>query len=250
MEKLYELHGDPAFDLIVVDTPPTAARARLPRRTAAPHPLARQPRVPHAHGPHAHHAAHHRSRGTDTFADDRPGRGFRGDRGCGLVLPRVRRHGERLPGTRRRSERTACVRRHDLRARDLAPTRRRAGGRVLRRAARRERPRGGPLVVNRIHPSFGVEEPSELERQASVVTASHPNDERAVRLAGALRGLAEFQSIARRDVISSRGWNVGSSRARSRTFPSSRMTSATSPRSTSSVAPPRLIRSTPLRGRR
>ena len=32
MEKLHELHEDGGFDLIVVDTPPIAPRARLPRR--------------------------------------------------------------------------------------------------------------------------------------------------------------------------------------------------------------------------
>ena len=36
MEKLHELHEDGGFDLIVVDTPPTPPRARLPRRAAPP----------------------------------------------------------------------------------------------------------------------------------------------------------------------------------------------------------------------
>ena len=46
MEKLHELHEEGGYDLIVVDTPPSRARARLPRRAAAPHPAARQPDLP------------------------------------------------------------------------------------------------------------------------------------------------------------------------------------------------------------
>ena len=52
MEKLYELHDETDFDLVVVDTPPT--RHALDFLDAPPAvPLPRPPAVPPAHGPAA-----------------------------------------------------------------------------------------------------------------------------------------------------------------------------------------------------
>ncbi len=49
MEKLFELHEESRFDLVVVDTPPDAERARLPRRAPQADALPRPSAVPHPH---------------------------------------------------------------------------------------------------------------------------------------------------------------------------------------------------------
>ena len=51
MEKLFEIHSEGRFDLLVLDTPPTPQRARLPRRAAAPDPVHRGPLAAGLHGP-------------------------------------------------------------------------------------------------------------------------------------------------------------------------------------------------------
>ena len=49
MEKLFELHAEDRYDLLVLDTPPTPQRARLPRGAAAPDAVHRGPRPPGLH---------------------------------------------------------------------------------------------------------------------------------------------------------------------------------------------------------
>ena len=71
MEKLHELHEEGGFDLIVVDTPPTPARARLPRRAEAAPAPARQPHLPDADGADARRHARRRRRGAGVPAHDR-----------------------------------------------------------------------------------------------------------------------------------------------------------------------------------
>ena len=46
MEKLFEIWAEDRYDLLVLDTPPTPQRARLPRRAPPPDPVHRGPRAP------------------------------------------------------------------------------------------------------------------------------------------------------------------------------------------------------------
>ena len=125
MEKLYELHDAGDFDLIVVDTPPTPPRARLPRRAAAAHSASRQPDLPPADGADATGAPRHAARPARLPPHDRARRRPRRHRRRRRVLPRVRRHGGRASATaRRRSARLLATPRDRVRARDHAATRR------------------------------------------------------------------------------------------------------------------------------
>ena len=158
MEKLYELHGDERFDLVVVDTPPTrnaldfldAPRrlTRVPRQPPVPPADAADPGRPAGRWAWPPRPSCGRSRkvvGSEVVSamrspSSRPSRAWRtasatGRCGCSELLG-DRRHGVRLGG--------------------LAP-----------RATRSRRPSSSPrswtrraspcdaLVVNRMHPRFG-----------------------------------------------------------------------------------------------
>ena len=199
MEKLYELHCDPAFDLIVVDTPPTRhtlefldAPQRLTR--LLDNRVFRMLMVPtrttlRITGVAAQTLLRTIGRvvGSEVVED---------------VVSFFRAFEGMESGFRERAGEASALLASGATTYVLVTSPRRDAVQEAEYFAEQLGESGlavGALVVNRIHPSFGVEEPSELERQASVVMASHPNDERAVRLAGALGGLAEFQSIARRE---------------------------------------------------
>ncbi len=51
MERLFDIHGTGAYDLLVVDTPPSRNAARLPRCAEADGRVLQQPVAPLAHGP-------------------------------------------------------------------------------------------------------------------------------------------------------------------------------------------------------
>ena len=102
MEKLHELHDDGNFDLIVIDTPPTRHALDFldaPRRLLRllDNRIFRMLMMPTR--------AYLRvaSVAVQTFLRTvAQGRRFGGDRRCRVVLPRVRRHGSRLPRPRAR----------------------------------------------------------------------------------------------------------------------------------------------------
>ena len=138
-EKLYELHEEADFDLVVVDTPPTRnaldfldAPERLTR--FLDHRLYRILMTPtRAYLKAVNVAAQAFLRtlskvvGGDVLA------------GRHRLLPGLRRHGAGLPRAGQAGGRAADRTRHGLRAGGLAPHRHRGGGLVLRREARRER---------------------------------------------------------------------------------------------------------------
>ena len=137
MEKLYELHEETDFDLVVVDTPPTRNALDFldaPRRLTRflDHRLYRILMAP--------------TRGLDE-GGQRGGAGVpahgveggrrRRDRRRHRVLPGVRRHGGGLPAPSRQRARAARVAEDRVRARRVAAPRHRRGGGLLRPPAAR-----------------------------------------------------------------------------------------------------------------
>ena len=137
MERLYELHATDAYDVVVVDTPPTRNALELldaPERllrflaTASCAPSSRPTRL----SLRAASAAT-----TRAPAGHRGGRRRRARRRRGLVLPGVRRHAGGVRRARRRRSRRCSSRRVDrLRARDDAERRRPRRGGVVHLAPR------------------------------------------------------------------------------------------------------------------
>ena len=131
MEKLYELHQEARYDLIVLDTPPDPPRARLPRRARAHDAASSKARrsssssSPGASGCACSAAARRALLGAQADHRHRPAPGpFR-------VLPELRRHGAGLQRASSARQPAAGRQAHDLPARDRAgagPDRR---GRVL-----------------------------------------------------------------------------------------------------------------------
>ncbi len=155
MEKLYELHEEGGFDLIVVDTPPTRNALDFLERPAAPHPLPRQPDLPPAGDadprlPASRQRGHpgvpaHRVQGGRS-GDGRRRRGLlQGLRGDGAGLPR--------PGRPRARAAVAAARPRSCWSPRPAATR-------SRRPCSSPSAWAGPaspceaLVVNRLHPRF------------------------------------------------------------------------------------------------
>ena len=107
MEKLFELHAEDRYDLLVLDTPPTPQRARLPRRAAPPDPVHRGPLAAGVHAADRDRDEGLRPRrlggalGPEADHRRRPARRPAG------VLPGVQRHGRRLPGARQAGQRAA-----------------------------------------------------------------------------------------------------------------------------------------------
>ena len=140
MEKLYELHDESDFDLVVVDTP--ARRARLPRRPGGCR-LPRAPAVPPAGGsqPRAGQGGQHGR--PDVPAHRVEGGGRRRGRRRHRLLPGVRRHGGRVPRAGRPGERAVVGAGNGLRAGRLAPAtrsaRRTSSPSACRRRASRSR---------------------------------------------------------------------------------------------------------------
>ena len=107
MEKLFELHSEGRFDLLVLDTPPIAQRARLPRRAAPPHPVHRGSLAARLHAPDRARGAGRRARRLGRALGLQADRRLRPDRRPGRVLQRLQRHGRRLPGPRQAGQRAA-----------------------------------------------------------------------------------------------------------------------------------------------
>ena len=154
MEKLYELHQEARYDLLVLDTPPTPQRARLHRRARAADAVHRGPLA--AVLPEADRARHARcsARGRaccspSLQADHRA----RPAAGPVRVLPELRRHGRRLqrarPARERAARRPADLVPGRLRARSASrstrPSTSAASSSEARAAVRRRRRQQGPL---------------------------------------------------------------------------------------------------------
>ena len=128
MEKLYELHQETDFDLVVVDTPPTRNALDFidaPRRLSRflDHRLFRMVMSPGRGIVKAVNVA------AQTFLRTvAKVVGARGDRRRHRVLPGLRGHGAGLPGAGRRRVPPAVRRRHRVRARRIAATRHDRGG--------------------------------------------------------------------------------------------------------------------------
>ena len=110
VEKLYELQESGAFDLIVVDTPPGAARARFPGSAQASRTPARQPGLPPAHDAHESGPAGAGDRCAADVADDRQGRRRSSRCGHDRLFHPVRRHGGGLQGPGGDARRRCCIR--------------------------------------------------------------------------------------------------------------------------------------------
>ena len=196
MEKLHELHYEGDFDLIVVDTPPTRhaldfldAPKRLTR--LLDNRVFRLLMMPtRAYLRVASVAVQTFLRtvarvvGSEVIEDVVAF--FRAFEGMEEGFPRA------SPGRRRPPGRPV----DGVRARQLTPARRDAGGDVLRGAARG----GGPVgrrrsSSNRVHPSFGDETPAGL-RAAAAALAERSARNRRARLAALYDNLADFRGIA------------------------------------------------------
>ena len=178
-EKLYELHDDARFDLVVVDTPPTRNALDFLEAPARLDPLPRPPRLPRPDRPHQGglQGGQRRRPGLPAHAQPRGRRG--GDHRRHHLLPGLRRHGGRLPGPGRvsvdgllTSGDTAYV---------LVTSPRRDTIEEARFFARRLAERRSPpaaVIVNRLHPRF----PTKPAKRPSAARAElQANADRAQR---------------------------------------------------------------------
>ena len=101
MEKLFELHSEGRFDLLVLDTPPTRNALDFLDAPEAPHPVHRGPLAAGLH--EADRASRRKVAGRGASVALRRAeadRRLRPARRPGRVLQRLQRHGRRLPGAR------------------------------------------------------------------------------------------------------------------------------------------------------
>ena len=196
MEKLYELHDETDFDLVVVDTPPTrnaldfldAPRRlsrfldhRLFRLLMAPEPRVRQggqrrrPDLP-AHG----------------VQGGRRRRGRRRHR----LLPGVRGHGGGVPAAGRPGQRAAGGARDGVRAGGVAPAGHGRGGPLLRRAAGRGGHRGAGAGGQPGAPDLRAHGDRAGRRPPP---RRGPRPWPGTALGGLYRNLADFQAVASRE---------------------------------------------------
>ena len=129
MEKLYEIHAEGRYDLLVLDTPPSRNALDFLDAPQPPAAVHRRARAAGVHDADRLRDADLRPRHLDDVLGPAPDHRRRPARGPGRVLPGVQRHGRRLPRARPRVNELLCG------PGDLVPGRLRA-----RRASRSPRP--------------------------------------------------------------------------------------------------------------
>ena len=182
IEKLYELHDDGDFDLVVVDTPPTRNALDFLDAPRSADALPRPSPLPPADD--ADRAG--RSRAVNVAAQAflrtlAKVVGARGDRRCDHVLPSLRRDGQGLPRTGRRGGSVAhrpvhCVCARRVPRRDTVEEARFVAERL------RDSGRSVPaVIINRMTPRFGAAPeavtPSPLTRNLDELTTLADTEE-------------------------------------------------------------------------